>query len=355
MDTIPALRPFLRTGKLAQAHSLLDPATKHIKHAPPWSPCSLGGPGPAALIESFSLLAISTSFIGTILGATEFALEQLGGLQFADKGTPFQGLSADGSNARMNRAADAENNLGLRAGLKVTSSKVASRKGQAGEVGDAAVQEEIDRLQNRVRAKLAQWDSRFERGFTAGQGKNGHMYSVNKVERSSARGAHSFERGVHTSSASPVDRFALPNGLSVVNTLGLAPPFGQAGQGNGSSTEGSREVEKRLQGQTERKPEPERMGTGLAGEPSGRGKEASVGGLWSMEAPKTGRVNWALRTGAFCAVLIPPVGIASQYPDAFFQASNIAVRPWYRFAVVAPFRTLSLLYIRTNKSGLKLS
>ncbi len=43
--------------------------------------CSLGGTGLAFVIEAFSLLAVATSFIGTVLGLSEFLVEQLGKAQ----------------------------------------------------------------------------------------------------------------------------------------------------------------------------------------------------------------------------------------------------------------------------------
>uniref|UniRef100_A0A7I4EGB4 Uncharacterized protein n=1 Tax=Physcomitrium patens TaxID=3218 RepID=A0A7I4EGB4_PHYPA len=41
----------------------------------------IGGPGPAFVVETFALLAVATSFIGTVLGLSEFLLEQLGKAQ----------------------------------------------------------------------------------------------------------------------------------------------------------------------------------------------------------------------------------------------------------------------------------
>jgi amino acid permease len=44
----------------------------------------VGGPGPVFIVESFALLAVATSFIGTVLGLSEFLLEQLGKAQGSD-------------------------------------------------------------------------------------------------------------------------------------------------------------------------------------------------------------------------------------------------------------------------------
>ncbi|KAG0558976.1 hypothetical protein KC19_10G069300 [Ceratodon purpureus] len=51
----------------------------------------IGGPGPAFIVESFALLAVATSFIGTVLGLSEFLLEQLGKAQ----GLMLKNLSID--------------------------------------------------------------------------------------------------------------------------------------------------------------------------------------------------------------------------------------------------------------------
>lgn len=51
----------------------------------------VGGPGPAFIVESFALLAVATSFIGTVLGLSEFLLEQLGKAQ----GSQFRILLLD--------------------------------------------------------------------------------------------------------------------------------------------------------------------------------------------------------------------------------------------------------------------
>lgn len=45
------------------------------------SPYRVGGPGPAFVVEAFALLAVATSFIGSVLGLSEFLLEQLGKAQ----------------------------------------------------------------------------------------------------------------------------------------------------------------------------------------------------------------------------------------------------------------------------------
>ncbi|GAQ78159.1 Tryptophan or tyrosine transporter protein [Klebsormidium nitens] len=268
----------------------------------------LGGPGPAALIECFSLLAISTSFIGTILGATEFALEQLGGLQFAGDRPPLAERKEPTESVNTRKATERRYQGGLGTGLRGSSSnQVKSSKG-SGRAGEAAAHEEIDRLQKRVKDKLAQWESRFER--EVGNGRKSNLYSVNKLDERSVPRARTSREGIHTRGASSVNNVSLPSSSAIVNSLRLESPSSQTGSSDSENGNGRGLAN----------------GTGPAPGPDSSGikTDDSVGGLWAIEAPTTGKVNWALRTGAFCMVLIPPVGVASQYPDAFFQASNLA-------------------------------
>jgi hypothetical protein len=268
--------------------------------------CRLGGPGPAALIESFSLLAISTSFIGTILGATEFALEQLGGLQFAGGKTPLSEASAESAAVNI-----------------VNSSNGSARKAPEG-----SVQEEIDRLQNRVKEKLLQWDSRFEQDGEVGNGHQSDMYSVNNGVEQLTSIPDDFEGDVQTcANPSDVDNSAGSRKVdnSAWSSKVAASTIGIEGQVSNTVSKDSAARIGTLGTDSTSKPENGRPNRTASNGPRGNEMDGPDAGLWSMEAPQTGRVNWALRTGAFFLVLVPPVAVASQYPDAFFQASNIAV------------------------------
>lgn len=200
---------------------------------------------------------------------------------------------------------------GLGSGLGVTSSKVGvTSLGTRQQLEGTSVDEEIERLQKRVKEKLLQWEAWSEEREKMGQG-NGSSSSLYSLETLEER---SLEGGIDTG-RSRLDSVALPISLLLgasdmqaqVSEPGLLNQVGR----NGNGVLGP-------------KPSEKSSSTDLDG---------PVGGLWSIEAPQTGRVNWALRTGAFCLVLVPPVAVASQYPDAFFAASNIAVRVSTTFPV----------------------
>jgi hypothetical protein len=48
----------------------------------------VGGPVPAVIVESFALLAVATSFMKTLLGLSEFLLQQVGKAQGSDSWSP---------------------------------------------------------------------------------------------------------------------------------------------------------------------------------------------------------------------------------------------------------------------------
>lgn len=255
-----------------------------------------------------------------------------------------QKRAAEGVNTRdpVERRFGATNRANLGTGLKVTSSNEVTPSNGVGRAEEDSVQEEIDRLQKRVKDKLAQWESRYERGV-----ENGNLYSVNNRDKSPAPGSHPSKAGIHNEGASSVKSSSLPSSPAVVSSLGLESSSSRSGLGSGLGTNGKPESGRRTE-------------NGTAPESSRRETDAAVGGLWAMEAPTTGRVNWALRTGAFCMVLIPPVGVASQYPDAFIQASNLAVRPPFELSSFPPsvglnffslvFRLLSYGFLSCSSS-----
>lgn len=288
--------------------------------------CRLGGPGPAALIESFSLLAISTSFIGTILGATEFALEQLGGLQFGGGKTPLPAVNSVNSSNGSARKTSARKSSGLEGGSGLTTSDMVGEQGKTAAEGSA--QEEIDRLQNRVKEKLLQWDSRIAEDGEVGNGHQSDMYSVNNGLEQLTSIPDKFEGDVqmcanpsivdNSARSSKVDNAAWSSKLAA-STIGIE------GQVRNTVLEDSAACIGILGTDSTSKLENGRPNRTASNGPHGKEADGPDGGLWSMEAPQTGSVNWALRTGAFFLVLVPPVAVASQYPDAFFQASNIAV------------------------------